>query len=97
MKIIEVPFLWQLGLFLMTAFIFQASWNGGVASVFPRIPQIQYSQSLCLLVSVCILVKISSVLIQGFFVTIPESVPNQDDDSKPDDTTPPEPPNQQPA
>jgi hypothetical protein len=97
MKTIEVPFLWQFILFLVAVYLFQGSWNGGVASVFTRIPKIDYGQAMCFLVSLCILLKLASVTISGFFVTItdvpvtPSSEEKNDDND--DDTNFP----QQPA
>lgn len=66
---IELPFLQQILLFLISGYVLEQSWNVGLSHLF-HLPDVQYKSTICLLISLYILAKTVSVAISGFWVEI---------------------------
>lgn len=66
---IELPFLQQIVLFLISGYVLQQSWNVGLSHLF-HLPEVQYKSTICLLICLYILAKTVSVAINGFWVEI---------------------------
>ena len=66
---VELPFLQQVVLFLISGYILEQAWNIGLSHLL-HLPEIQYKSSTCLLLCLFILAKTVSVAISGFWVEI---------------------------